>query len=134
MKPVLSQRQRQFAEDYLTTGNCTEAYRRNFDCEGLTKRLVTKKAGIEKSKASVAAYISKRRRELEELVQLSRGELLLFLKNSMESEEMPAASRIAAANLYARIAGYLDSGTKVEVQNNTLNVTQVSFSSLLPQG
>jgi phage terminase small subunit len=74
--PELTLKQQRFIEEYLKTGNLSEAYRRSYDCQRMSERTIGKKAYELFQTGHIAAKVAQLRRSGSERALMSRADVL----------------------------------------------------------
>ena len=107
MTKKLTPKQEGFCRDFITTGNQSEAYRRNYNCENMLPDSVTSKASELMRNVHVRSRVAEMQKKVAKKFEVTVESLTRELDEDRQLArdlEMPSAA-IAALNVKARIHG-----------------------------
>ena len=114
---VLNESQRKFAEEYVVSGNGTDAARR----AGYSEHSAAQQAARLKNHEGVQRYMLElRSKKLQESIDavngavMSREEVIHGLRAIAEHEDLTPSARVSAYRTIADVEGYLGKHTKVD--------------------
>lgn len=77
----LTVKQEKFCNNYVETGNASEAYRRSYSCENMKSETINEKASRLLKECKISARIEELRRNLQERSDFTKDEAVEFLSN-----------------------------------------------------
>lgn len=83
---MLTPKQERFCNAYMETGNASEAYRRAYSCGGMKPETVHRKAKELLDNGKIAARIREIQKRQERKSDITREEIMAFLKNIMYAD------------------------------------------------
>ena len=102
----MTDKQRRFAEEYLTDLNATQAAIR----AGYSERTANRIASENLSKLDIQQYIAARQAEARARVEVTQEEILLQLKkiglSDVDAEDIKVADKLKAMDMMIRMLGY----------------------------
>lgn len=86
-KPKLTPKQKEFANEYIKTGEATEAYKKAYSTKNMSEQVIWNEASKTIRKPLVKDYIDKRMKKLEDAKIPKQKEILTFLGGVMRGTE-----------------------------------------------
>jgi len=106
----LTQKQENFCQAYIKTGNASEAYRRSYNAKNMKAETITSKASILLAKGIVRARVDELRQKTEDKSILSFKEIQKMLSD--RAKEELNADGLKSIDILNRMAGYYEKDNK----------------------
>jgi len=106
----LTQKQENFCQAYIKTGNASEAYRRSYNAKNMKAETITSKASILLAKGIVRARVDELRQKTEDKSILSFKEIQKLL--SERAKEELNADGLKSIDILNRMAGHYEKDNK----------------------
>ena len=90
---MLTPKQEKFCNLYMETGNASEAYRRTYSCGGMKPETVNRKAKELLDNGKITARVKEIQKKQERKSDITRGDIIYFLKNIMYADIRDFISR-----------------------------------------
>ncbi len=95
----LTPKQQKFALEYLDCGNASEAYRRAYDCKGMSQKTIGRKAQEVLSNGAITAYLDERQNAAVEKAELSKA---WVLERLMRNARICLGEEFIKLNVYSK--------------------------------